>query len=125
MILQNRLFKHKLPRTMNKNFIKTNFAVVGVLIGGSLISSSDANNSQLDYYIDNFCVSSKSYIPKKYITTQPIKPESNISTITPLSSITDDQDMILREFVGSIIKHSKPLDSDFSALIDDNFWDLV
>jgi hypothetical protein len=36
----------------------------------------------------------------------------------------DDQD-ILDNFVSSILKGTKSMDSDFSKFVDDNFWDLI
>lgn len=32
---------------------------------------------------------------------------------------------VLGNFVSSILRNTKPLDSDISKLVDDNFWDLV
>jgi hypothetical protein len=35
-----------------------------------------------------------------------------------------DQDL-LGNFVSSILKDTKSMDSDFSKFVDDNFWDLI
>jgi hypothetical protein len=36
-----------------------------------------------------------------------------------------DMETILEQFISSILKGIKPLDSEFQKFIDDNFWDLV
>jgi hypothetical protein len=36
-----------------------------------------------------------------------------------------DMPEILSNFVDNILSNTKPLDPDFSKLVDDNFWDLV
>lgn len=111
---------------MNKNFIGIT-TVVGVLIGGSFIAPSITNNPELDYYNDSYG-KSKISNSKQYKIIEPTILDSKMNAITPLSvlsSIGNEDELILREFVGSIVKNSKPLDSDFSALIDENFWDLV
>jgi hypothetical protein len=32
---------------------------------------------------------------------------------------------ILSDFISTILKDMKPLDSEFQKFVDDNFWDLI
>lgn len=110
---------------MNKNFIRVQQATMfGVFLGGSLILS----NPQLDLYNTNPCIGKSAPSKLDNKIDGPTILQSNFNTITflsVLSAVSDEDELILREFVVSIMKNSKPLDGDFSALIDDNFWDLV
>jgi hypothetical protein len=42
-----------------------------------------------------------------------------------IASTEGSDEDVLSNFVSSILKGTKPLDSDFSKFVDDNFWDLI
>lgn len=108
---------------MNKNFISIKATIFGFLVSGALVTLNVTNNPQLDLYT-NYSVGKSKHL-KEYDCSLL---ESNFSTITSssvLSAINNEDELVLKDFVGNIVKNSKPLDSDFATLIDDNFWDLV
>lgn len=102
---------------MNKTYIKLNSAVFSIMLGGTVISGVNMNN------YNNYSV--KGSMPISYYDSEHVAFCSNLYDISQISKAADDDMETLNEFVCSIINNSKSLDSDFSSLIDENFWDLV
>lgn len=53
---------------------------------------------------------------------------SNVGTValgSKASSTDGGMGSLLDTFVSSILKNTKPIDEDFSKVVDENFWDLV
>ena len=76
---------------------------------------------------NTYCTSSGNQL-YEILTPQVDTPKFNFGTTTVTlqtsTSIVDDSE-VLCNFVSSIVKEMKPLDTDIAEFVSENFWDLL
>ena len=118
---------------MNKNIITMGC----LLISSSVISASEGfvSSPNIEFYRDGLRVKVNSNYPKPFLSQRSnisnsvnslyhffTSAENDVSIQSVLYSEQEDVDIL--EKLEKIMEASKPLPSEFSKVIDDDFWDL-
>ena len=108
-----------------------------LLISSSVISASEGfvSSPNIEFYRDGLRVKVNSNYPKPFLSQRSnisnsvnslyhffASAENDVSIQSGLYSEQEDVDIL--EKLAKIMEASKPLPSEFSKVIDDDFWDL-